>query len=66
MSASKIAKVDFRYTIELRKVAFSVNACNQRSLIRDFANGPDRVAFAACFGRAPSNMPGCSFVMPKS
>jgi hypothetical protein len=31
-----------------------------------FANGPDRVAFAACFGRAPSNMPGCSFVMPKS
>ena len=35
MSASKIAKVDFRYTIELRKVAPSANACNQLALIRD-------------------------------
>ena len=35
MRASKIAKVDFRYTMELRKVASSANACNQRSLILD-------------------------------
>ena len=40
MSASKIAKVDFRYTIELRKVASSASACNQRSLIRDLQTVP--------------------------
>lgn len=40
MSTSKIPKVDFRYNIELRKVASSTNACNQRSLIRDLQTVP--------------------------